>query len=323
MSLMRPALFLVLASLLLAACSPDETADSTTTAAETATTGPTTTTSASTTTIASTTSTADSTTTTTLGETTTTMAGLEGNWADEPLIVSGFGALGWWDGTDWIMAEDAGALPVVGGEDYQIARIGLQAVTTGGPQTLVCEPLDIIGVEIDNPELLGEWPGPYGVAISAPWDLQPHLFQTITDDGTYAGFASALLSTRGLTVASPAVKQLLRTDLEGDGVNEVIVVAEDVTPGLLMEEGDYSIAFLRKVVEGQVQTAILGATVVTDAESPFGASFTVGAVADLNGDGKMEIVLSSAYFEGLGVEVIEYVNDDLGTVTQLQVGCGS
>lgn len=315
-------MFLVVA-LALTACSPDEAADSTTTPVETTTIAQPTTTVAPPTTLGSTTSTTIPTTTTTLSETTTTMTGLEGNWADEPLIVSGFGALGWWDGSDWIMAEDAGALPVVGGEDYQVARIGLKAVTTGGPQTLVCEPLDIIGIEIDNPELLGEWPGPYGVAISARWDLQPHLFETIADDGTYAGFASALLSTRGLTVANPVIKQLLRTDLEGDGVNEVIVVAEDVTPGLLMEAGDYSIAFLRKVVEGQVQTAILGATVVTDSESPFGAAFSVGAVADLNGDGNMEIVLDSAYFEGLGIEVIEYVDNDLGTVTQLQVGCGS
>ncbi len=37
----------------------------------------------------------------------------------------------------------------------------------------------------------------------------------------------------------------------------------------------------------------------------------------------MEIVLDSAFFEGLGVAVVEYVNDDLGPVTQLEVGCGS
>lgn len=319
----RPLTLALIVALTLSACSPDETGESTTTAQETTTSLAPSTTGVPPSTVPPATSTTTASTTTTLTETTTTMLGLEGNWADEPLIVSGFGALGWWDGSDWINAEEESELPVVGGEDYQIARIGLQAVTTGGPQTLMCEPLDIIGVEIDNPELLGEWPGPYGLAISAPWDLQPHLFETLSDDGTYAGFASALLSTRGLTVANPVIKQLLRTDLEGDGVNEVIVVAEDVTPGLLMEEGDYSVAFLRKVIEGSVETAILGATVVTDAESPFGASFSVGAVADLNGDGKMEIALNSAYFEGLGVEVVEYVNDDLGTITQLQVGCGS
>lgn len=334
LSPMRRAITFALAlGLSVAACSPDDAGESTTTVDETTTTTePTTTTSPSTTdpsTTSSTTTTVPETTTTvpetttTVPETTTTIAGLEGNWADEPLIVAGFGALGWWDGSDWIMAEDAGALPVVGGEDYQIARVGLQAITTAGPQTLVCEPIGIIGVEVNNAELLGEWPGPYGLAISAPWDLQPHLFEALSDDGTYAAFAYELLSSRGLDVSTPVIKQLFRTDLEGDGVNEVIVVAEDVNPGLLLEEGDYSIAFLRRVVEGEVQTAILGATVVQPGDSQFGASYTIGAVADLNGDAKMEIVLDSAFFEGLSVGVVEYVNDDLGPVTQLEVGCGS
>lgn len=308
-----------------AACSPDEAGDSTTTSlGQTTTTGESSTTSVvTTTTVASTTSTTQSTTTTTTAGTTTTAPGLEGNWADEPLIVSGFGALGWWDGADWIMAEDFGALPVVGGEDYQVARVGLQAITTAGPQTLVCDPLDIIGVEVNNVELLGEWPGPYGVAISAPWDLQPHLFEAVTDDGTYSAFAAELLSSRGLDVAKPVIKQLFRTDLEGDGVNEVLVVAEEVEPGLIMVDGDYSILFLRKVIEGEVQTAVLGSTVILPGDDPFGAAFSIGAVADLSGDGKMEIVVDLAYFEGLGVEVYEYVNDDLGALSQLAVGCGS
>jgi hypothetical protein len=318
--------FALALSLIAFACSPDDSAEPTTTAGESTTTTaePSTTSPPTTASTTSTTTTVPETTTTTVPEsTTTTTPGLEGDWAGDPLIVAGFGALGWWDGSDWIMAEDAGTLPVVGGEDYQVARIGLEAVTTAGPQTLVCEPINIIGVEVDNAELLGEWPGPYGVAISAPWELQPHLFESLSDDGSYAGFAAQLLSSRGLDVASPVVKQLFRTDLEGDGVNEVIVVAEDVNPGLLLEEGDYSIAFMRKVVQGEVQTAILGATVVGPEDDQFGAAYTVGAVADLSGDGKMEIVLDSAYFEGLGVGIVEYVNDDLGTVTQLEVGCGS
>lgn len=313
-------------ALAVSACSPDEAGESTTSLSATTSTSSSTTTSPTeptTTSLPPTTTTTAASTTTTEATTTTTTPGLEGTWADEPLIVAGFGALGWWDGSDWIMAEDAGALPVVGGEDYQIAKVGLQAITTAGPQTLVCEPLNNIGVELDNEELLGDWPGPYGVAISAPWDIQPHLFEEIPDDGTYAGFAAELLSTRGLDVASPVIKQLFRTDLEGDGVNEVLVVAEDLTDGLLLQEGDYSIIFLRKVVEGDVQTAVLGETVVLPGDDEFEASYSVGAVADLSGDGKMEIVVSSGFFEGLSVQVHEYVNDDLGPVIQLEVGCGS
>lgn len=304
-------------------CSPGETgADTTTSLASSATTPPTTTsTTVETTTTAPVATTTPETTTTTVGTTTTTES--SGVWADLPLITTAFGALGWWDGVEWVSAGDAGTLPVSGGEDYQIAVIGLEATTTGGPQTEVCDPLLNIGVTLDNENLLGEWPGPYGVAISAPWDLQPHLFEVFEDDGTYAAIASGLLSTRGLNVPEPVIKQLFRTDLEGDGTNEILVVAEDLAGGFLPEVGDYSIIFMQKVVAGGVETAILGDSVITDPEGAFNVAFSYGAVADLSGNGQMDLVIDTAYFEGLGVEVWEYVDDDLGPIMFLQMGCGS
>ncbi|MGH8913735.1 MAG: hypothetical protein ACRDZM_04370 [Acidimicrobiia bacterium] len=261
------------------------------------------------------------TTTTSLG--TTTTAGLEGNWADEPVVVAGFGALGWWDGTAWAQVEAETELPLSGNESYQVAVLGLQAITTGGSPTTLCDPLDNPGVELENEQLLGDFPGPYGVAISASWPLVPHLVETLEDDGTNSGFAAELLAERGLEVPQPVIKQLLRVDLEGDGVNEVIVVAEDVTEGLFAEEGDYSIAFMRRTVDGDIRTLILGESVIVTADDPLVYAFSVGAVADLNGDGKMEIVLSSAYYEGLGVEVWEYVDDDQGLVSRITQGCGA
>jgi hypothetical protein len=318
---MRKCLLVVLVAA--AACSPSETGDSTTTSSSlgftTTTGGVTTTTTAP---PATTTTTSPATTTTTLPASTTTAALLEGEWADGPLVTTAFGALGWWDGADWLDAETEGALPVVGGEDYQVTRLGELARTTAGPQTTVCEPLELIGVELADPGLLGEFPGPYGVAVSAPWTLQPHLVEEIPDDGTYSGFAADLLSSRGLDVATPVIKQVLRTDLEGDGVNEVLVVAEEVSPGFLMEPGDYSIAFMRKVVDGEVQTAVLGETIAMDEDDRFAGAHTLGGAADLNGDGKMEIITNSAFFEGFNVTVWEYPNDDLGPLLVLQTGCG-
>ena len=312
--------FAAVVILLVTACSPDEGVDSTTTSstAGSATTSVVVTVPPPTTTTPETTTTLTETTTT---EATTTSV-VAGNWGSQPLVVSGFGALGWWDGSDWVEVDTLTPLPVSGGEDYRIAVLGLTATTTGGPETIVCEPLNNVGVELAHPELLGEWPGPYGVAISAPWELTPHLVQSVSDDGTYAGFASELLANRGLAVAEPTIVQLFLVDLEGDGVNEVIVVAEDILGGFLPVVGDYSIAFLRKVVEGEAQTAILGESIILDAEGAFQASFRVGSVSDLSGDGQMEIVLSSAYFEGLGVEVWEYVNDDIGLLPVIQAGCG-
>ena len=300
------------------ACSPGDTADSTTTSSP-STSVATPTTTPATTTLPSTTTTFPATTTLPLSTTTTLV---QGNWADGPVVVTEFGALGWWDGANWLDADTEGAIPVVGGEDYQTIVGDVIDRTTAGPQTTTCEPLGLIGVELADPRLLGELPGPYGVAISAPWPLQPHLYEVASDDGTYAGFASALLAERGLDVPDPVITQLIRTDLEGDGVEEVLAVASDVTPGFVMEIGDYSIVFIRKVVDGEVQTAVLDESVVVDEQGSYGGLYSVGTIADLNGDEKMEIVTSGVFFESLAVTVWEYVDDDVGLTFALQMGCG-
>jgi hypothetical protein len=306
-------------ALLLVACSPAEVVSSTSTVGSS-----TTVVTSSTTTATSLAVTTTLSATTTTGPTTTTAPGLEGNWADEPLITTDFGALGWWDGAGWARADEFDELPVVGGEDYQVASLAGEGVIVGSSQQVLCDPLGNLGVEFsdDDAELLGEWPGPYGVAISAPWELQPHLFEAITPDATHSGYARDLLATRGLVVPNPIVTQAFRTDLEGDGVNEVIVVAQRLEGGYFPYEGDFSLAFMRKVVGGTVETAILGESVLTD-DTTIPTVYSIGAVADLNGDAKMEIVITSAYYEGLGVEVWEHQGDDIGPTPVLAAGCGS
>ena len=321
---MRYLAFLAVFAMLLGACGDGSESGDTSTSFETTTTSfPATT---ATTTPETTTTTAA--TTTTVAETTTTTELLDGDWAAEPLVVSAFGALGWWDGANWNQVDETTPLPVSGGEDYQVARYGVEAVVTGSEEMLLCEPLMNPGVDLSNTEVLGGFPGPSGLAISAPWTLSPHLVQEEEDtDGTYAGFARALLADRGMDVPEPEIKQVLRFDLEGDGVNEVIAVAEHVSDdqGLFAEEGDYSLMFMRRVVDDEVQTAILGESLVTDlgeGETPFILTHWVAAVADLSGDGKMEVITHEVYYEGEGWGVWEYVNDDLGPVRQISSGCG-
>jgi hypothetical protein len=274
-----------------------------------------------TTTSAGTTTTVAPTTTTVAPTTTTTTTeSVAGNWASTPIVMAGFGALGW-DGAAWTQVEPTTALPVAGGEDYQVAMIGLEAIVVGGPPTTLCDPLNNPGVVLENEQVLGDWPGPLGVAISAPWVIVPHLVGQMEDDGTYSAFASELLAERGLDVPDPALKQILQVDLEGDGINEVLVVAEDVSEGLLAQDGDYSIVFVRRTRSGDVQTDILGESVIVTADNPLVNSYSVGAVADLNGDARMEIVLTAAYYEGIFVEVWEYGAD--GPVPQISSSCGA
>ena len=304
----------------------DETDSSTTTSAPVATTttltvSTSTTSGATTTTTSAATTTTAAPTTTTVPPTTTTTEAVAGNWASTPVVAAGFGALGWWDGAAWAQAEPATALPVSGGEDYQVALIGLEAIIAGGPPTTLCDPLNNPGVVFENEQVLGDWPGPLGVAISASWVIVPHLVQQIEDDGTYAAFAGELLAERGLDVPDPVMKQILQVDLEGDGINEVLIVAEDVSEGLIAQEGDYSIAFVRRTISGDVQTDILGESVIVTADNPLVNAYSVGAVADLNGDARMEIVLTAAYYEGIFVEVWEYGAE--GPVPRISASCGA
>lgn len=294
---------------------------------------------ASTTTLGSTTTTTVAGTTTTLPETTTTSQGttttttLPGNWAPAPLVVSIYGALGWWDGANWIQVDEVTTLPVSGGEDYRVVLFGSDDVVTGGAPETMCEPVFNTGVDLsDTSKLGGGWPEPVGVAISAPWDLTPHFVALDDDeDGTYSELAKPLLAARGLDVDEPVIKQVVRFDLEGDGINEVIVVAEFIANSesqsgqLFAQDGDYSLVFMRRVVDNEVETWVLGESIVTaleEGETPFILSFVVAAIADLSGDGKMEIVLNDVYYEGIGWTVWEYVNDDLGPVYQIGSGCG-
>jgi len=303
----------------------DETDSSTTTTTGGTTTttvdGDTTTTAGITTTSTTVATTTTLPATTTTASTTTTSAAVAGNWATTPMVATGFGALGWWDGANWVQVEPATALPVAGGEDYQVALIGLEAIIVGGAPATLCEPVNNPGVVFENEQVLGDWPGPLGVAISAPWVIVPHLVEPIEDDGTYSAFAAELLAERGLDVPDPALKQIVQADLEGDGVNEVLVVAEDVSEGLFAQDGDYSIAFVRRTVGGEVQTDILGESVIVTADNPVVESYSYGAIADLNGDARMEIVLTTAYYEGIFLEVWEY--GDGGPVARISSSCGA
>jgi hypothetical protein len=317
---MRRLVLLFAFSLVLAACSGDSGGETTSTqpaSTSTSSSDPTTTTPETTTTVPETTTT----------ESTTTTPELAGEWADEPLVVSKFGALGWWDGGNWMQVDELTSLPVSGGEDYQVVLLGSDEIVSGGTPTVQCEPLFNPGVELSDADALGDWPDPVGLAISAPWDLTPHFIQEETDNGTYSDLARPLLATRGLDVENPVIKQVVRFDMDGNGENEVLAVAEDIedSDSLFAQEGDYSLVFMRIVVEGEVQTAILGESIVTEVQegtTPFILSHSVAAVADLSGDGKMEMIIHEVYYEGSGWTVWEYVNDDLGPVFQIGSGCG-
>ncbi len=244
--------------------------------------------------------------------------------------------MGIWDG-DWTVIEDAADLPELD-PDWQVFTAVGGAIEMQ-PGELVegssfCEiaPYDRPVVSIDGQVFFANpW-----LAVQAGWEIVPHKVEDFTGQlEVYVQAVIDLLAGQGLDVTTAHLEQLIRFDLEGDGVDEVIVVAtEGVRDDIYSPATDqpFELVILRKVIEGEVRTAILALRLPSDIlleqgedlpPFPFLFEWEVMGIADLNGDGKMEIALRDQYYEGAGLRIWEYVNDDLGPVPVLDLGCGA
>lgn len=266
------------------------------------------------------TSTTEATTTTTEA---TAVVGTSG------LVVSSRGILGWWDGA-WIETTTPESVPGEPGTEFSLVGLdGVEGSVVGGDPVPGCDPIPgHLTMEL-TPNPFSDFdafsPGP--VAVSASWNLTPYPVTALaTDSEVYSVIVTEFLASRGITDPNPVITQLYRTDLEGDGADEVVIVADNHN-GEFFQEDSYSFVLVRKVVDVEVQTAVLHDSFVNpdrvEGEIPFSVTAQVAAFVDLNGDGTTEIVVDSAYYEGAGTEVWDYINDDLGFVSVLSTGCGA
>jgi hypothetical protein len=317
---------LILVGLLsvLVACNTT-TGEATTSSSTTATS----TTSTSTTT--SSTSTLATTTTTTLPPTTTTTL-LSGTWGDQPLVVYddwGGMALGWWDGSAWIQVEEGTELPVVGGEGYQVALLGSSAILEGGaPVNTGCDVIledGLPSVHLDDGNALytivddgrGGERSIAGVAITAPWNLTP---RPVTDGESHPDLeevAIDLLAERGFVSDDVMIVQAVDADIDRDGTIETFLVAEETELGN-EQSGVYSVVFA--VSPFWDEPAVVEESVIPEDDSGYPASFRVSAVADLSGDGQMEVVVDGQAWEGSWVSVYELTES--GFQDRIGAGCG-
>jgi hypothetical protein len=119
----------------------------------------------------------------------------------------------------------------------------------------------------------------------------------------------------------------LSNDLDGDGKKEIIIAAYYYKREIIEEQsvGDYSFVLLRKMVGRKWQNILISGEFFTKSFVQSGEygppnSHKITALADLNGDGKMEIVMRSYYYEGHWNAVFELSKTKLNKV--LEVECG-
>jgi hypothetical protein len=88
------------------------------------------------------------------------------------------------------------------------------------------------------------------------------------------------------------------------------------------QRGSYSIVLLRRVVDGNVQTKIVAGEVNPKLnESVAPNVYNIAAVLDLNGDGKLEVIVHSFYYEGGETMIYRCEPDKIEPV--LSVACGA
>jgi hypothetical protein len=167
-----------------------------------------------------------------------------------------------------------------------------------------------------------------GVAVGTNpgWNLLPRPAQWMApNNATYIKAASDALRAKGIINKAPKVRELYRVDLEGDGQEEILIAASsydgDIQPRA--KKGDYSFVLLRKIVGGKVRNIIVTGDFVMK-KIDFGApsNYQISSIIDLNGDGKMEIIIYGSYYEGNWVEAYEMKGDKPADIKALNAGCG-
>jgi hypothetical protein len=153
---------------------------------------------------------------------------------------------------------------------------------------------------------------------------RPRGVENFDSSDTYPPHAAEVARGQGATTP-PTVTQVFRTDVDGDGTDEVVVAAEHISDpdGLTPAGGDWSIVFLRRVVGDDVVSDVLAASVVGGDGGGSLERIQVSTVADLNGDGRLELVLSGRSGAGEWTAVQALAGDDMtsGMAEVLRSGC--
>jgi hypothetical protein len=182
---------------------------------------------------------------------------------------------------------------------------------------------------------LSKTPGKSVIAVAGRWNGLPRKVQSL--DATQKVYVDAVrdfLKTKGIDQPQVKIDNIIRVDLDGDDEEEVLISAtnyhsNDNRVPMRSTDASYSMVLLRRVVTGKVETQLVEGEFYpkayqrkNDDDASFDApnAYKVIAVLDLDGDGKMEIVVGSHYYEGQATTI--YRCDAKKCEELLSVGCG-
>lgn len=176
-----------------------------------------------------------------------------------------------------------------------------------------------------------------GIALSdnVDWSLMPRKVKPLAKNSKiYNKVVKDVLLSKSMKNPKVAIREIFRTDLDNDGQEEVVIVAthsESYESGGIpfskrryAEFGDYSFIMIRNRYKGKVNTILLGGSFQNkkyeDPSLYYPFWYELTSILDLNGDGKMEIVVYSFHYEGSFMTVYELKDGKMEVA--LSTGCG-
>jgi hypothetical protein len=140
------------------------------------------------------------------------------------------------------------------------------------------------------------------IGLGGTWNAFPRIPEEMSaSDETYRAVVRDWWASQGYADADVRLTRVLRVDLDGDGTLEELVAATRMSEatGHDVATGDYSVILLHK--ETAPQTLLLAGEYYPSARSlAFPKTYSLSSVIDLNGDGRMESIISVRRWEGGG-----------------------
>ena len=223
----------------------------------------------------------------------------------------------------WLNSEAAGKRVSGAKADYRVFSLtGEQAKVSGGKAAAdadVCPDIWMLDVT-PEPDL-----DKHVIGVQAAWNPMPRIAKAAsTTQEVYLKAVRDLLINKGITRPVAEIAQLLRVDLDNDGEDEVILSAahfKNREEMVVATGGDYSFVALRRLVDGKVQTQVFSGEFYPKADENAAPSVhEVAGLLDLDGDGTLEILVRSTYYEGGGMTVWQLQKGKL--VKVLEIECG-
>lgn len=232
------------------------------------------------------------------------------------VIVDG-DVLGWWEAGEWVDPDPDGVVapPVLGVEfRFPAARLGTLTLA-----------------EVPNPGCFPEsgWTTWYtsvrdGILVSGDHPLRPQPVDEVPAAAVHMEAVRSVLDDGGVAADVPVeIDRVLRFDLEGDGVDEVLIEANKIPEGSIwgLGPGHYSVVLYRRVTaDGSVENIVIHSDL--DPPGQVADSLTevrIRGLLDLNGDGVLELVTSYRGYEWGGHEIRSLQREPAVVIS---VGCG-